>query len=53
MARVQSHFAYCVPVWGFTSNKNLKRIQKFQNRDALIITNNFNWDIGGVHIVKA
>ena len=39
-------------VWGFTSNKNLNIIQKFQNRAARIITNNFNWDIRGVNIVK-
>ena len=52
MTSVQSHIDYCSTVWGFTSNKNLNRIQKFQNRAARIITNNFNWDIRGVNIVK-
>ena len=52
MATVQSHIDYCLTVWGFTSNKNLNRIQKFQNRAAWTITNNFNWDIRGVNIVK-
>ena len=27
MATVQSHINYCLTVWGFTSNKNLNRIQ--------------------------
>ena len=52
MVTVQSHIDYCLTVWGFTSNKNLNRLQKFQNRAARIITNNFNWDIRGVNIVK-
>ena len=52
MATVQSHIDYCLTVWGFTSNKNLNRLQKFQNRAARIITNNLNWDIRGVNIVK-
>ena len=52
MATVQSHIDYCLTVWGFTSNKNLNKLQKFQNRAAQIITNNFNWDIRGVNIVK-
>ena len=52
MATVHSHIDYCLTVWGFTSNKNLNRIQKFQNRAARIITNNFNWDIRSVNIVK-
>ena len=52
MATLQSHIDYCLTVWGFTSNKNLNRIQKFQIRAERIITNNFNWDIRGVNIVK-
>ena len=52
MATVPSHIDYCLTVWGFTSNKNLNRLQKFQKRAAWIITNNFNWDIEGSNIVK-
>ena len=52
MATVQSHIDHCLTVWGFTSNKNLNSLQKFQNRAARIITINFNWDIRGVNIVK-
>ena len=52
MATVQSHIDYCLTVWGYTSNKNTIRLRKFQNRAARIITNNFNWDIRGVNIVK-
>ena len=52
MATVQSHIDYCLTVWGFTSNKKLNKLQKFQNRAARIITNNFNLDIRGVKIVK-
>ena len=52
MATVQSHIDYCLTVWGFTSNKNINRLQKFQNRAARIITNNFIWVIRGVDIVK-
>ena len=29
MAKVQSHIDYCLTVWGFTSNKNLNRLQNF------------------------
>ena len=52
MATVQSTVDYYLTAWGFTSNKNLTRLQKFQNRAARIITNNFNWDTSGVNIVK-
>ena len=52
MASVKSHIDYCLTVWGFTSNKNLNRLQKFQHRAARIIKNNFNWDIRGVNIVN-
>ena len=52
MATVQSHIDYCSTVWGFTSNKNIKILQKFKNRAARIITNTVNWDIGYVNIVK-
>ena len=39
-------------VWGSTINENLDQHQKFQNRAARIITNNFNLDMRGVNIVK-
>ena len=51
MATVQSHIDYCLTVWGITSNKNINR-QNFQNHAASIITNNFNWDIRSVNIVR-
>ena len=52
MATVPSHIDYCLTVWGFTSNKNHNRLQKFQNRAARIIRNIFSWDIKDVNIVK-
>ena len=52
MSTVQYHIDYFLSVRGFTSNKNLNRLQKFQNRAARIVINNLNWDIKVVHIVK-
>ena len=52
MASVQTHIDYCLTVWGLTSKQNLNKLQKYQNRSSRIITNNFDWDIRGVEIVK-
>ena len=46
------HIDYCLTVWVFTSNTNLNRLKKVSKASARIITNNPNWDIRGVNIVK-
>ena len=52
VATAQSHIDYCLTILAFASDKNLNRLQKFQNRAARIITKNFKWDMRGVNIVK-
>ena len=52
MATVQSHIDNCIIVWGFSSNANCKLLQSLQNRAARIITDNFDWGVSGIAIVK-
>ena len=49
---VQPHIDYCLPVWGYTSNCNMYKIQRMQNRAARIITGNFDFNVRGVELVK-
>ena len=42
-----------IPVWGFTSQLNLSRVQRLQNRAARIITGNVDYiNVRGIDIVK-
>jgi hypothetical protein len=41
---VQSHIDYCLTVWGQTSSDNMFSVQRFQNRAARIIFQNFDYD---------
>ena len=52
MAAVQSQIDYCSSVWGYSSNANCKILQKLQNRAARIISDNFDWNVRGIDIVK-
>ena len=40
---VQPKFDYAFTIWGFTSQQNIHRVQRLQNRAARIITNNFDY----------
>ena len=44
-AFVQPSIDYALSIWGNTTLSNITRIQRFQNRAARIVTNNFNFDI--------
>jgi hypothetical protein len=50
---IQPFIDYCIGVWAFTSNCNTDRVQKFQNRCARILTNNYNYDVSGSYLVKS
>ena len=52
MATVQSQIDYCISVWGYSSDANCKILQRPQNRAARIISDNFDWNVRGIDIVK-
>ena len=52
MAKVQSKIDYCISVWGYSTDANCKILQRLQNRAAPIISDNFDWDVRGIDIVK-
>ena len=43
-AFVQSHIDYCLSIWGYTSNENIAKVQRFQNRAARILSQNFDYN---------
>jgi hypothetical protein len=50
----QCHIDYCLTVWGQTTLENINKIQRFQNRAARIISNNYDYDnYAGLEIVKS
>ena len=50
---MQPKFDYAITVWGFTSQQNIHRVQRLQNRAARIITSNFDYvNVRGIDIVK-
>ena len=50
---VQPKFDYAITIWGFTSQQNIHRVQRLQNRAARIITSNFDYmNVRGIDIVK-
>ena len=51
-AIVQSHIDYCLPVWGFTSESNINKVQRLQNRAARIIVGNYSQDVRGIDLVR-
>ena len=44
---------YTSTVWGHCGDNKLKKLQKYQNRAARIITNNFDWSVSGMDVVKS
>ena len=52
MATVQSQIDYCLSVWGYSSDANCKILQRLQNRAARIISDNLDWNVRGIDIVK-
>ena len=50
---IQPIFDYCCTVWGQCSDNKLKKIQKFQNRAARIILNNYDWEVNGIDLVRS
>ena len=52
MATVQSHIDYLFTVWWYLSDANCKFLKSLQNRAARINTDNFDWNVSGIPIVK-
>ena len=46
-------FDYAMPVWGWTSQNNLNKLQKHQSRAARIVTNDFSLDKKGIDVVHS
>ena len=46
-------FDYAMPVWDWTSQNNLNKLQKHQSRAARIVTNDFSLDKKGIDIVHS
>ena len=51
-AFIQPYIDYCILIWGVTSSTNRIRVQRFQNRCACIICNNFDNDVTGLSLVR-
>ncbi len=49
---VQPILYYCISVWGYAPCTYIRKIQRFQNRTARIISGNCNWEMSGLLIVK-
>ena len=50
---VQPQLDYAITIWGFTSQLNISKVQRLQNRAARIITGNFDYvHVRGIDIVK-
>ena len=49
---VQPILVYCIAVWGYALCTHIRKIQRFQNRAAWIISGNWNWEMSGLLIVK-
>ena len=44
---------YAIPVWGWSSQSNINKIQRYQNRVARVITGDFSWEKCGLDIVSS
>ena len=51
MATIQSVIDYGITIWGSAPKYLISKVQKFQNRAARLISNNFNYDTPGSQIV--
>ena len=45
LSLIQTHFDYCLTVWGRCANKYLSILQRLQNRAARAVTGNFDFNI--------
>ena len=48
---IQPYIDYCLVVWGHTTKMKIKNIQRFQNREARMITNVYDFNIPGLTLV--
>ena len=48
----QSIIDYCITVWGSAAQKYVCKIQKLQDRAARLLSQNFDWNIRGMDIVR-
>ena len=51
MTTIQSVIDYGITIRGSATKYLINKVQKFQNRAAKLISNNFNYDIPGSQIV--
>ena len=51
MTTIQSVIDYGITIWGSATKYLINKVQKFQNRAARLISNNFNYDIQGSQMV--
>lgn len=50
---IQPKIDYAISVWGITSQQNIDKVQRLQNRAARIITGNFDYvNVRGIDLVK-
>ena len=49
---IQSHIDYGLTLWGNSSLKNLKVIQRLQNRAARVFSKNYDYNVSGESLVK-
>ena len=49
---VQPILDYCITVWGYAPCMYIRKIQRFQNRTARIISGNWNWEMSSLLLVK-
>ena len=52
-AFVQPLLDYCILIWGNTTENNLNKIQKFQNRSARIVCKLYDFAYSGLSLVKS
>ena len=41
---LQPHIDYCITVWGYAPNYQIKRVQRLQNKIFRLITGDYSWD---------
>ena len=50
---IQPNIDYCITAWGYTSNYNIDKVQRMQNRAARVIYSNFDFvNVRGLDLVK-
>ena len=50
---IQPRLDYAITLWGFTSQLNLSRVPRLENRAGRIITGNFDYiNVRGIDIVN-